>query len=121
MLPWLNDVNDLLAQYRKDKGAFFAVLQQAAMSPMSAYGAHCFSMLLQNYACYIVTFAPGELNVLVEALADEPDLCTLIVSRLCTDTIFVQHILWQHGQTIEDMPQVVTHFNEAAKELYSIK
>ncbi len=121
MLPWLNDVNDLLAQYRKDKGAFFAVLRQAAMTPMSAYGAHCFSMLLQNYACYIVTFAPGELNVLVEALADEPDLCTLIVSRLCTDTIFVQHILWQHGQKIEDMPQVVTHFNEAARELYSIK
>lgn len=121
MLPWLNDVNHLIEQYHRDKGAFWAVLRQAAMSPQSAYGAHCFSMLLQNYACYILTFDPAELNVLVEALADEPDLCTLIVSRLFTDTIFVKHILWQHGQTMQEFPRVIAHFNEAAKELYSIK
>ncbi|MFD1884891.1 hypothetical protein [Paenibacillus wenxiniae] len=121
MLPWLNDVNRLLEQYRRDKQAFFAVLRQAAMEPPNAYHAHCFGMLLQNYACYILSFDPAELHVMVDALVDEPDRCTLIISRLFIDTIFVQHILWQHGQTIHEMPQLIAHFNDEAKELYGLK
>lgn len=120
LLPWLNDVNYLLEQYHKDKSAFFHVLKQAEAAPTSVYHDHCFSTLLQNYGCYILSFDPNELNVMIEAFSNEPELCTRIISRLFTDTIFVKHILWQHGQALDDMPHIVAYFNDEAKELYRI-
>ncbi len=100
-----------LTQFRIN---LFNMMSVRKIALLCAYHNHCFSMLLQKYACYILSFDPAELHVLIEALVGEPNMCTLIISRLFTDTIFVQHILWQHEQTIHDMPHLITHFNDEA-------
>lgn len=115
----LNDVNHFLHMYTENKLAFFQLLHSTVLEEQTnPYREHCVSMLLQNYATYILSFHFGELNDLIEYFQDHPLPCKLILNKLFAETIFLQKIMRQSNLDINNYPKITQFFDEEAKKIY---
>ena len=83
-----------------------------------SYRDHCFTVLLQNYASYILFFDFNEIRVLLDAFQDTPEKCSLILSKMFTDTIFLQKMMRQQQIDLAQYPEVTRFFNEKAMQWY---
>ncbi|WP_342553477.1 hypothetical protein [Paenibacillus sp. FSL R7-0652] len=91
--------------------------EHCSEKPVS-YRDHCFTLLLQNYALYVLFFDFEEIRVLVEAFQDIPEECSFILSSMFTDTIFLQRMMRQHQIDLAHYPEVTRFFNQKAKQWY---
>ncbi|MGO4529097.1 hypothetical protein AB4Z30_08440 [Paenibacillus sp. 2TAF8] len=83
-----------------------------------SYRDYCFTVLLQNYASYILFFDFNEIRVFVSAFQDTPEECSFIISKMFTDTIFLQKMMRQHQIDLNQYPEVTRFFNDEAKQWY---
>lgn len=115
----INDVDHFLHMYKENKLAFFQLLNNMLLEELSnPYREHCMSMLLQNYAIYILNFHFDELQALVEYFQDNPLLCKFILNKMFADTIFLQKIMRQSNIDINNYPKITQFFDEEAKRIY---
>lgn len=82
------------------------------------YRDYCFTVLLQNYASYILFFDFDEIRVLIDAFKDNPKECSIIISKMFTDTTFLQKIIRQQNIDLNEYPEVTRFFNEQATEWF---
>lgn len=82
------------------------------------YREHCMTMLLQNYAIYILSFHFDELQALVEYFFDSPLVCKIILNKMFADTIFLQKIMRQSNIDINNYPKITQFFDDEAKRIY---
>ncbi|KAA8784000.1 hypothetical protein EC604_09085 [Paenibacillus amylolyticus] len=91
---------------------------ESASENFRSYRDYCFTVLLQNYASYILFFDFNEIRVLTDAFQDNPKECSFIISKLFTDTIFLQKIIRQQNIDLNEYPEVTPFFNEQAREWF---
>lgn len=115
----INDVDHFLHMYKENKLAFFQLLNNTLLADLSEpYREHCLSMLLQNYAIYILYFHFDELHELVEYFHDNPLSCKIIINKMFADTIFLQKIMRQSNIDINNYPKITQFFDEEGKRIY---
>lgn len=115
----INDVDHFLHMYTENKLAFFQLLKNLMLEVQSnPYREHCMTMLLQNYAIYILSFHFEELQALVEYFHDSPLVCKIILNKMFADTIFLQKIMRQSNIDINNYPKITQFFDEEAKRIY---
>ncbi|WP_145414572.1 hypothetical protein [Paenibacillus xylanexedens] len=94
------------------------VAAEGASENSSSYRDYCLTVLLQNYASYILFFDFNEIRVLIDAFKDNPKECSIIISKMFTDTIFLQKIIRQQNIDLNEYPEVTRFFDEKAREWF---
>lgn len=94
------------------------VAAEGASANSRSYRDYCFTVLLQNYASYILFFDFNEIRVLIDAFQDTPMECRFIISKMFTDTIFLNKIIRQQEIDLNEYPEVTRFFNEQATEWF---
>ncbi|MFK0525247.1 hypothetical protein ACINKY_23840 [Paenibacillus illinoisensis] len=119
LLPLINDVDQMLQLHDKNKPALFDIMKNFLTDARSTpYRDHCFTMLLQNYAAYILFFRFDEIYALVDYFEDTPVWCRTIINKIFMDTIFMERILRQKRIDITAYPNVTQFFEDEAKRIY---
>nr|WP_261771736.1 hypothetical protein [Paenibacillus xylanexedens] len=123
----INDVDGMLKLYKDDPAAFCQIIRdllalgvatEGASANSRSYRDYCFTVLLQNYASYILFFDFNEIQVLIDAFQDTPMECRFIISKMFTDTIFLNKIIRQQEIDLNEYPEVTRFFNEQATEWF---
>lgn len=94
------------------------VAAEDTLENSKSYRDYCFTVLVQNYASYILFFDFNEIRVLVDAFQETPKECRFIISKMFTDTIFLQKMMRQHQIDLNEYPEVTQFFNDEAKQWY---
>ncbi|WP_195573959.1 hypothetical protein [Paenibacillus sp. 1001270B_150601_E10] len=115
----INNVDEFLHMHSEKKTALFDVMRDFLSNKCTnPYREHCFSILLQNYVCYILYFDFDDIHDLVEFFKDTPLWCECIINKMFTDSIFMQKIMRQNHIDIRQYQNVIAHFNEDAHRIY---
>ncbi|WP_248063931.1 hypothetical protein [Paenibacillus silvae] len=143
----INDVDNMLKLYADDPAALFQImrdllagsnmhttietndngepnnslinaLHEDSLEKPVSYRDHCFTLLLQNYVSYVLFFDFEEIRSVVHAFQDTPEECSFILSKMFTDTIFLQRILRQQQIDLAQYPEVTRFFDEDARQWY---
>ncbi|MCM3497639.1 hypothetical protein NST08_28785 [Paenibacillus sp. FSL K6-1566] len=118
-LRLINDVDEMLHMYSENKSTVFDIMRDALAGTRSIpYRDHCFSILLQNYVCYVLYFEFDEIHHLVDYFRDNPAWCKTILNKIFADTIFLQKIMRQNRIDIADYGSVIEFFDEEARRIY---
>lgn len=94
------------------------VVAEGASDNSRSYREYCLTVLLQNYASYILFFDFNEIRVLIDAFQDTREECRFIISKMFTDTIFLQKMIRQQKIDLNEYPEVTRFFNEQATEWF---
>ncbi|WP_426252548.1 hypothetical protein [Paenibacillus pabuli] len=90
VVEFVNNVDQMLHIYAENKSLLFDVVRGfLADHRAGAYRDHCFTMLLQNYASYILYFNFDEIHALLDGFRDKPEWCDIIINKIFTDAIFI--------------------------------
>ncbi|MEK5171879.1 hypothetical protein NST63_01370 [Heyndrickxia sp. FSL W8-0496] len=115
----INNIDYLLHLYSENKTTLFSIMEGFLADNCSTpYRDHCFTMLLQNYVCYILYFNFDEIHELVNYFKGTPLSCELLINKMFTDAIFIQKIMRQNGINITEYNNVIEFFNEEARSMY---
>lgn len=121
-LRWIHHPDELLDTYAASPGEVFELMRDLTLhahrdsAGTDAYLAPIAEMLLDHYVLYVLFFDPGELSRLIAYFSPEPEVCTILVNRLLTDTIFMQRILQMRGiNLLERCPEAEAFLNEQAR------
>ncbi|GGH65388.1 hypothetical protein GCM10008014_44710 [Paenibacillus silvae] len=143
----INDVDNMLKLYADDPAALFQImrdllagsnmhttietndngepnnslinaLHEDSLEKPVSYRDHCFTLLLQNYVSYVLFFDFEEIRSVVHAFQDTPEECSFILSKMFTDTIFLQRMLRQQQIDLAQYPEVTRFFDEDARQWY---
>jgi hypothetical protein len=118
-LQMINRVDDLLDAYTRDKSYVFGVMRDLlTYAPSTPYREHVIRTLLNNFVCYILFFDFDQINELTEFFRGDPAIGKLVVSRMFTETIFLQKILRQSRIDLRNYPAVTALFDENARQMY---
>ncbi|WP_228469660.1 hypothetical protein [Paenibacillus sp. JNUCC31] len=113
----INNVEQMLQMYAKNRTLVFDVMRNFLADPRTGlYRNHCFTMLLQNYASYILYFNFDEIHALVNDFRDTPAWCGIIINKIFTDAIFIHKIMRKNAIDIREYPNVIEFFDEQARE-----
>ncbi|MCM3134360.1 hypothetical protein M3629_16320 [Paenibacillus polysaccharolyticus] len=94
------------------------VVAEGTSDNSRSYREYCLTVLLQNYASYILFFDFNDIRVFINAFQDTPKECRFIISKMFTDTIFLQKMIRQQKIDLNKYPEVTQFFNEEAKQGY---
>lgn len=141
----INDVDEMLKLYAGNPAAFFQIFRDLLASitrdvntetnadanadllhiaagdtseKSISYRDHCLTILLQNYVSYVLFFDFNEIRMFVQAFQDTPKDCSFIISKMFTDTIFLQKMMRQQQIDLAEYPEVTRFFNENALQWY---
>jgi len=118
-LHLINNVDDFLHMFNQNNKAFYQLLHSFLFDHQSnPYREHCFSMLLQNYVTYILTFHFDDLIQLIAYFHDLPSIGRMIINKIFVDTIFMQKILKEANIDINNYPTIIEFFDEDARSIY---
>ncbi|WP_343613034.1 hypothetical protein [Flavobacterium sp.] len=116
---YVNNISSFLRDYQENKHAIFNLFTDLAKGINNKYDDFLFSVILQNYVCYILRKNFSEIEYLSDFLFSKEDdaISSLIINKIFSDTIFCKRFAATQNINIKNFKYVVCHFDEESKRI----